>query len=53
MNDAMNTATVPTATVDSKTAFKEKLEKLMLMKEMGALSDEEFAAAKANLLKEI
>lgn len=38
---------------DPMAEFKQKLEKLMLMKEMGALSEEEFAEAKANLLKEI
>ena len=45
--------TAPAQGADSMTLFKQKLEKLMLMKEMGALSEEEFAAAKANLLKEI
>lgn len=56
MNDAMNSATAPAAqptTSDSMSDFKQKLEKLMLMKEMGALSDEEFAAAKANLLSQL
>ena len=53
MNDAVNSATQTQPVIDSKTAFKEKLEKLMLMKEMGALTDEEFANAKVNLLKEI
>ena len=56
MNDAMNSATAPVAqstTSDSMSDFKQKLEKLMLMKEMGALSDEEFAAAKANLLSQL
>ena len=52
MHDAMSAATAQPA-VDPMAAFKQKLEKLMLMKEMGALTDEEFAAAKANLLKEI
>lgn len=54
MNDAMNSATAPTTSqTDSMADFKQKLEKLMLMKEMGALSEEEFAAAKANLLSQL
>ena len=56
MNDAMNSVTVPVAPAshaDSMETFKQKLEKLMLMKEMGALSEEEFAAAKANLLNQL
>lgn len=54
MNDAMNSATAPTTPqTDSMADFKQKLEKLMLMKEMGALSEEEFAAAKANLLSQL
>ena len=52
MQDAMSSATAQPA-VDPMAAFKQKLEKLMLMKEMGALTEEEFAAAKANLLNEI
>ena len=51
LNNTVLVANQPQA--DSMAAFKQKLEKLMLMKEMGALSDEEFAQAKANLLKEI
>ncbi len=38
---------------DSMAEFSQKLEKLMLMKEMGAISEEEFAVAKANLLSQI
>jgi len=54
MNDAMNSAAAPaTPQTDSMAEFKQKLEKLLLMKEMGALSDEEFAAAKANLLSQL
>ena len=55
MSDAVNSATAPTPKPagDSMTDFKQKLEKLMLMKEMGALSEEEFAAAKANLLSQL
>lgn len=55
MNDAMNSATAPAPKPagDSMADFKQKLEKLMLMKEMGALSEEEFAAAKANLLSQL
>ena len=55
MSDAMDSATAPATKPagDSMADFKQKIEKLMLMKEMGALTDEEFATAKANLLKEI
>ena len=55
MNDAVNSATAPAPkpASDSMADFKQKLEKLMLMKEMGALSEEEFAAAKANLLSQL
>lgn len=59
MNDvtqSINTPTQPAPTQqggDTMAAFKQKLEKLMLMKEMGALSEEEFAAAKANLLNQL
>ncbi|MDD6094769.1 MAG: SPFH domain-containing protein [Clostridia bacterium] len=55
MNDAMNSTAAPAAQPagDSMADFKQKLEKLMLMKEMGALSDEEFAQAKANLLSQL
>ena len=38
---------------DSMADFKQKLEKLMLMKEMGVLSEEEFATAKSNLLSQL
>lgn len=55
MSDAVNSATAPAPkpTGDSMADFKQKLEKLMLMKEMGALTEEEFAAAKANLLSQL
>lgn len=59
MNDVTQSINTPTQPApaqqggDPMAEFKQKLEKLMLMKEMGALSEEEFAAAKANLLKEI
>lgn len=59
MNDVTQSINTPTQPApaqqggDSMAEFKQKLEKLMLMKEMGALSEEEFAEAKANLLKEI
>lgn len=55
MSDAVNSATAPTPKPagDAMADFKQKLEKLMLMKEMGALSEEEFAAAKANLLSQL
>lgn len=38
---------------DPMAEFKQKLEKIVMMKEMGVLSDEEFAAAKANLLSQL
>lgn len=56
VTQSVNTSTPSTPTQqggDSMSEFKQKLEKLMLMKEMGALSDEEFAAAKANLLSQL
>lgn len=55
MNDAMNFATAPTPqpASDPMAEFKQKLEKLMLTKEMGLLTEEEFAAAKANLLSQL
>ena len=56
VNQSINTPTQPAPAQqggDPMAEFKQKLEKLMLMKEMGALSEEEFAEAKANLLKEI
>jgi hypothetical protein len=40
---------VPTAT-DDMTAFKQRIEKLKVMKETGMLSDEEFEAEKKKLL---
>lgn len=55
MGDAINSATSPVAQSvgDSMAEFKQKLEKLMLMKESGILSDEEFNFAKQDLLKSI
>lgn len=60
MNDAMSSATNPPLTnasqpaaTDSMTNFKERLEKLMLMKEMGALSDDEFNEQKKKLMESI
>lgn len=50
------TAPQPTSTQqpgDSMADFKQRLEKLMLMKEMGAITEEEFATAKADLLSQI
>lgn len=38
---------------DSMTAFKQKLDKLVMMKEAGLLSDEELAAMKSDLLKQL
>lgn len=55
MNNVVNSADVSALKPagDSMADFKRKLEKLMLMKEMGALSEEEFAAAKANILSQL
>mgnify|MGYP003499767949 CR=1 FL=1 len=56
MNDAMSAATVPATSADSTdnmAAFKEKVEKLTVMKEAGMLSEEEFNTMKAKLLTEI
>ena len=56
VTQSINTPVQPTPiqnTGDSMAEFKQKLEKLMLMKEMGALSEEEFAAMKANLLSQL
>lgn len=38
---------------DSMTVFKQKLEKLMMMKEMGVLTEEEFNSEKAKLLQNL
>lgn len=55
MSDAINSATSPVARSvdDSMAEFKQRLEKLVLMKESGILSDEEFSSAKQDLLKSI
>lgn len=53
VTQSINTPAQVQQNVDPMAQFKQKLEKLMLMKEMGALSEEEFAQAKANLMKEI
>lgn len=42
-----------TAQKDSMAIFKQKLEKLMMMKEMGVLTDEEFNQQKMKLMEEI
>lgn len=44
---------VGTVQQDSMTIFKQKLEKLMMMKEMGVLTDEEFNLQKMKLMDEI
>lgn len=43
----------PAQTTDDMTAFKAKVEKLGMMKEAGLITEEEFAAMKAELLKNI
>ena len=50
--DLKRESTTPPAS-DDMTAFKQKLEKLKTMKEMGMLSDEEFEAEKKKLLSSI
>lgn len=54
MDNALGDTTTTATTKDnSMEAFKNKLEKLKLMKESGILSDEEFAQAKLKLLENI
>ena len=58
MNDAMQSVNTPTQPVqpqanNSMDDFKQKLDKLMMMKEAGVLSDEEFNSMKAKLVSEI
>ena len=56
MSDAMHSATAPAAPaspVDGMATFKAKVEKLIVMKEAGMLSDDEFNSMKAKLLSEI
>ena len=62
VSGAMNAAAQPAQPVqpaataqpaDDMAAFKAKVEKLTVMKESGLITDEEFAAMKANLLSEI
>ena len=53
MNDAMGQPFTPAQTGGGLDAFKMKLEKLKLMKESGILSEEEFNAAKQELLKNL
>lgn len=59
MHEAMGAATAPithaapTSPADGVAAFKEKVEKLNVMKEAGLLSEEEFSSMKAKLLSEI
>ncbi len=59
VNNAMSAATAestitePPKAGDDMGAFKAKIEKLLVMKEAGLISEEEFAAAKAKLLADI
>ena len=58
MNDVMNVAAQPTPAsavrqTDDIADFKAKVEKLITLKDAGVLSEEEFAAMKAELLKSI
>ena len=56
VNDAMNATAEPAAAqqpTDDMAAFKSKIEKLLVMKDAGLISEEEFAAAKAKLLADI
>jgi len=59
MHDAVSAVTAPPpvstpadSTADPMAVFKQKLEKLKMMKEMNMLSDAEFESAKAELMKE-
>ena len=45
--------TQPAQTTDDMAAFKAKVEKLGMMKEAGLITEEEFAAMRAELLKNI
>ncbi len=56
VNNAMNAAAEPAAPAQPTGGmddFKAKIEKLLVMKEAGLISEEEFAAAKAKLLADI
>lgn len=53
VNGAINAAAQPAEPANDMAAFKAKVEKLTVMKEAGLLSDEEFNAMKAELLKSI
>ena len=59
VNDAMKATTEPAVTpqpmngTNDMTAFKAKIEKLLVMKDAGLISEEEFATAKAKLLADI
>ncbi len=55
VNGAMNAAEQPTQAqpADDMAAFKAKVDKLILMKESGLITDEEFAQMKSELLKSI
>lgn len=59
VSGAMNAAAEPAQTaqpaqpVDEMAAFKAKVEKLMMMKEAGMITEEEFGSMKAELLKSI
>ena len=56
VNSAINAAAEPVAApqpTNDMDAFKSKVEKLLVMKAAGLISEEEFAAAKAELLKSI
>ena len=55
VNGAMNAVQTeqPIVPMDDMAAFKAKVEKLGIMKESGFITEEEFAAMKAELLKSI
>lgn len=56
VNDAMNATAEPAVAqqpTDDMAAFKSKIEKLLVMKDAGLISEEEFTAAKAKLLADI
>lgn len=53
INEAINAAATPVQASDDMSAFKSKIDKLMMMKEAGLISEDEFNSTKAKLLSEI
>lgn len=53
INEAINAAATPVQATDNMSVFKAKIDKLMMMKEAGLISEDEFNSTKAKLLSEI